>query len=524
MYKFLFLIEINMAEKERSFGNWFKNLVKAPWRGLHATVINWSSDAINTSVWFFQDFFNTIKTTKDKIFDLFEQDKKWYQKLLNLPIAWVVGLSWIVEAAVKPVVKWWINSWKTAINLPLNAGKVVGTLFSAKPISEISYSKIKTKKWNIINFDTSGPWTWIEWLDKRVLNTNKSWFDGRWKRSKSKNNTAKTETASATNTTSKKEEKPEKKSSSESWKDALTAASVGTIVAEALKKNNESIDKKIKAITDSFTKTVWEAITTLQQEVSNLKQGAKAIEMKPENDWDKKGGKKPDADKEWWIDAARTSLEIGDSKEFSKKLLKDTPLLPIFEGILKGHPNLEINYNKNTIWSSITLWKEWYNDCIEIWSKIPENNISCAPMNWSNDHETQIRFSLWHEIAHFVFNKGKNENELLKICEKYAKDDKHLSSLSNWEIYDTSKKKALEDACELFTLYCTNKKGFYDYLDILSSDDEKAKETRNKYKLSKIENKNDIEDIKNECKKLANYCLNHYTQENMEGSIGAIAA
>ena len=155
--------------------------------------------------------------------------------------------------------------------------------------------------------------------------------------------------------------KPEKKSSSESWKDALTAASVGTIVAEALKKNNESfgesIDKKIKAITDSFTKTVWEAITTLQndnnllkQEVSKLKQGAKAIEMKPENDWnssenkkkgnddkknvkiesendwnskgDKKGGKKPDADKEW-LNYAHTQRAKDHIKEWLREQKKE---------------------------------------------------------------------------------------------------------------------------------------------------------------------------------------------------------
>ena len=132
------------------------NTVSIPGRSIH-TVALWGTDVINTIDGVAQDVTSVVLNTKNKIANLFSKDLKRYEKALNIPVAAWVWLAWAVEAAAKPVVNTTWNVIKTATNFISNALKsTFWSLFSTKPVSDISYNTLK-RKGEVKNIDTKKP-------------------------------------------------------------------------------------------------------------------------------------------------------------------------------------------------------------------------------------------------------------------------------------------------------------------------------------------------------------------------------
>ena len=275
-----------MAEKERSFGNWFWNTIRIPQRVIGTAWLLWA-DAVKTTTWVLEDFWGVVDSTTNKIVGLFSKDKKWYQKILNVPVAAWVGLVWAVEAVVKPVVNWLNNTWKTAVNAVTNAWKsTFGSLFSAKPVSDISFNTLKTKKW-VVHLDTQ----------KRTLDPSKPWTINRWNWSNDKKKTVTSALKKAfVNFKDKIKKDAELKKNFESQLNAKVNEMESKVsemkskfqqqLDEALKINKDLADKNKALLEDNKNKD-WE-IAKLKEEIEWLKKiSEKPAEIKPEKKEDK---------------------------------------------------------------------------------------------------------------------------------------------------------------------------------------------------------------------------------------------
>jgi len=130
------------------------NTVSIPSRSLH-TIGQGGIDIINTLDGIPKDITSVVLNTKNKIANLFSKDLRRYHYIWNAPVAVWVWLAWAVEAATKPVINGIRNTWKTTVNFVSNALKsTFWSLFSTKPVSDISFNTIKTKK-GTINIDTT---------------------------------------------------------------------------------------------------------------------------------------------------------------------------------------------------------------------------------------------------------------------------------------------------------------------------------------------------------------------------------
>ena len=125
--------------------NRLDNTLSIHYRAIN-TVGQGGIDIINTIVGVPRDLTSVVLSTKNKIANLFSKDLKRYQKIWNIPVAGWVWLAWAVEAVIKPLVNGVANTWKTAVNFVTNARKsTLWSLFSTKPVSDISYNTIKIK-------------------------------------------------------------------------------------------------------------------------------------------------------------------------------------------------------------------------------------------------------------------------------------------------------------------------------------------------------------------------------------------
>ena len=128
------------------FWNRIDNTVSIPSRSIH-TVGQGGIDIINTLDGLPKDATSVVLKTKNKIANLFSKDLRRYHYIWNAPVAVWVWLAWAVEAVTKPVVNGLRNTWKSAVNFVSNALKsTFWSLFSTKPVSDISFNTIKTKK------------------------------------------------------------------------------------------------------------------------------------------------------------------------------------------------------------------------------------------------------------------------------------------------------------------------------------------------------------------------------------------
>jgi len=158
------------------FWNRLDNTISIPSRLIHTTVQG-GIDILNTLDGLPKDATSVILSTKNKIADLFSKDLERYKYIWNLPVAAWVWILWGVEAFAKPIVNGVLNTWKTVVNFVSNARKsTFWSLFSVKPVSDISFNniKIKSKIFHIdktFNIDT----TKAE-RDRDSLRTKNWWF------------------------------------------------------------------------------------------------------------------------------------------------------------------------------------------------------------------------------------------------------------------------------------------------------------------------------------------------------------
>ena len=160
------------------FWNLIDNIVSIPSRSIH-TVGQGGIDIINTLDGLPKDLTSVILSTKNKIADLFSKDLRRYQYIWNAPVALWVWLAWAVEAVTKPIVNGVRNTWKTAINFVSNGLKsTFWSLFSTKPVSDISFNTIKTKR-KTFNIDTTE-----DLRDRDSIFAENWWFMTKEKRKK----------------------------------------------------------------------------------------------------------------------------------------------------------------------------------------------------------------------------------------------------------------------------------------------------------------------------------------------------
>ena len=127
------------------FWNRIDNTVSIPSRSIH-TLGQGGIDVINTLDGLPKDATSVVLKTKNKIANLFSKDLRRYHYIWNAPVAVWVWLAWAVEAVTKPIVNWLRNTWKTAVNFVSNARKsTFWSLFSTKPVSDISFNHLKLK-------------------------------------------------------------------------------------------------------------------------------------------------------------------------------------------------------------------------------------------------------------------------------------------------------------------------------------------------------------------------------------------
>ncbi len=482
-----------MAEKERSIWNWFWNTVRIPQRVV-GTAWLLGADVIKTTTWVVEDFWSVVDNTTNKIVGLFSKDKKWYQKILNVPVAAWVGIVWAVEAAVKPVVNWVSNVWKTALNTVTNAWKsTFWSLFSAKPVSDISFNTLKTKK-GIVHLDTQ----------KRTLDPNKPWTINRWNWSKDKKKTvAKTAvaawaaTAAATTaaaTTAWSKEIRELKTKMQEMESTMNTMKekYEKELKKALDDKNE-LETKYKSLTKTNESKDWE-IAKLKEEIAWLKKNSeKPVEIKPEKKEERpadakseKKEEKPKEDKsekkegEW-------KAEKKEEKASEKSEIKDSER--ILELIESDHWKKMINYLKNAhpeikmeMDSSTENWKLCWS---KSWNKIIIGTKK-------KENAPQI---LLHEISHIMEQDNVKwvkelKDSIKKLNERYGKQ---LFHVSNNDKYDTKDKKTIEDICEIIAMYARDDWSFQKHMEKLQNGENE--------KLAKID-KSDTENLKSLCEKI----------------------
>lgn len=151
------------------FWNRIDNTVSIPSRSIH-TIGQGGIDIINTLDGLPKDLTSVILSTKNKIANLFSKDLRRYHYIWNAPVAVWVWLAWAVEAVTKPIVNWLRNTWKTTVNFVSNARKsTFWSLFSTKPVSDISFNHLKLKGKDI-HIDTT----------KDLRNRNSLLTENRW--------------------------------------------------------------------------------------------------------------------------------------------------------------------------------------------------------------------------------------------------------------------------------------------------------------------------------------------------------
>ena len=451
-----------MAESERTFWNWVWNTIRIPQRVI-GTAWLLGADVIKTTTWVVEDFWGVVDSTTNKIVGLFSKDKKWYQKILNIPVAAWVGIVWAVEAAVKPVVNWVSNVWKTAVNAVTNTWKsTLWSLFSAKPVSDISFNTVKTKKW-VVNVDTQ----------KRTLNPNKPWTINRWNWSKSKKKAAAKTAAVATTA-----------AAATAWsKEIADLKAEMTEMKSTMSTMKEKYEKELeKALSDNKVleakhKSVFDENAKLKAEIEWLKKKSeskptdKPTESKSEKKWD------------WW------KVEKWESKKESEwtSEIKDSDRILEFIGsnkwkkmmsyLQRAHPEVKIEMDSSTENWKLCWAKNW-------------NKIIVGTKNKEN--APQI---LLHEISHVMEQDDVKWVKELKdsiktLNERYGKQ---LFPVSNNDKYDTKEKKNIEDVCEIIAMYARDDWSFQKHMEKLQS----GKNER----LAKID-KSDAENLKSLCEKI----------------------
>ena len=545
-----------MAGKERSFWNWTKNVAKAPWRTLYTWALLFS-DAVNTVSWLGEDFFSVIKATKNKIVDCFSPDKKWYKKILNIPVAAGVWLVWAVESIVKPMANWFVNSGKTLLNLGTNTWKsTFGSVFSAKPVSDFSFNTVKTKKW-IISIDT----------EKRRLNPHKLWISKWWAWSSSTISkpaaiAGGVAAAAAVASTAWSKEVAELKNNIKNLNNQIADLQKRLMDALSAKKPEGKVAKDTPTSTTKDTSHEWKpAVTKVKEDdashetkpvVTKVKEDDASHETKPavtkakeddtsheakpavtkakEDDKGKSGKewtklKEEKTEKwewKWW--KADDAKEKADDKKWKESLdteakrkwleeandlLKDSPCgQKIIAWLCKKYENFWIIFDDTTC--------EWHHntDSITVWTKMPKDkdHAALAPFNRDvKDKRYQTRHVLLHELAHCtVASHADSIPEIKKwlgIIKKYIDKNTEWRTLSaltyNNNVYKTTEAKAKEDLVEMFALRMNwNGTSCQKYLKLLSSDEDK--ELREKYGLVTV-SKDDADELQKVCDAMAKY-------------------
>ena len=456
-----------MAEKERTFGNWVNNVITSPWKLLH-TWGAFVTDSVNTVTWVVEDVASPVKTTMKQIVDCFSYDKKWYQKILNIPVAAWIGLVWAVKTVVTPIVNTATRVGETALNLTTNTWKsTFWSVFSAKPTSDISFNTIKTKKKWVIKIDTS----------KFVLDPNKSWVPNRWTWSKSKKKAVSTVAAWAAAWTAA------------AWISAATAAAISNKEISNLKDTISGLKKdfaaQMKEMKDSFTEKMSKVLKendTLKAENKNvkdenakLKKTLEALQkekaQKASEEWkaekkveEPKAEKKPEAPKvEEKVEEPKVEKKteepkvekkpeapkveekveepIVEKKESNRipEFIKDNRWKSMINYLNREHPEIKIKYNKSDNEWHLYYWKDSRNQIIV----------------WTKDKE-EVPQILLHEVSHLLVDDDVYgvDSLLDEIENMQAHYGKPLSLVAaNNKKYQTPEAKKIEDACELIALY-----------------------------------------------------------------------
>lgn len=429
-----------MASK---FGNRVRNTLNIPFRTLW-TAANTVSDSANTVAWVAEDLAKVTNSTADKIRELFNEDKKWYQKILNVPVAAWVWLVSVVEAAVKPVVNWVVNTWKTVRNTVSNARKsTFWSLFSTKPVSDFSYNTRKTKDW-------------VKLVDvhKRTMDPNKLWTSNRWTWKKVNAKSA------------------EKAKTAAAW--AATAAAVSSKESSktAMDDMMKNFEKKLKDMEDSFSKKIQEV---LEKNKKLNEQNKKLVEDNKNKDWEiaklkaeiqwlKKSEAKPEiaekpAEKKadgWKPEKKEDKPETKEIKDGKRvpEIIKSSKSKKMFSYLQRTHPEIKIKTD-NTTWKWKLLWSKSWNMII-IWTKDIENA----------EHITD------HEIAHVMYRDNvawmqELEGTVRALNDRYGKQ---LSSVANNDDeYKTKAEKTIEDVCEIIAFYARDDWSFEKHMKKLQS-------------------------------------------------------
>lgn len=462
-----------MASK---FGNRVRNTLNIPFRTLW-TAANTVSDSANTVAWVAEDLAKVTNSTADKIRELFNENKKWYQKVLNVPVAAWVWLVSVVEAAVKPIVNWAVNTWKTVRNTVSNTRKsTLWSLFSTKPVSDFSYNTRKTKDW-------------IKLVDvhKRTMDPNKLWTSNRWtwknvnSKSAEKAKAAAVATA-ATATVSSKEISDLRKS----FEDKITEmkSDFSKKIEAALAENKKLSEQN--ATLQETNKELEKKNAELQKALESLKMADKPAEAKPEKKDDKPTETKPEKkDDKWekseWKWEKKEEKKSGwkevKSADRSSEVIESYKWKKMISYLHKSHPEIKIETDNSTdTWH--LYWTKSGNKIV-VWTK-------------NKDEAPQI---LLHEISHVLEQDDAKWVKELKdtmksLNEKYGKQ---LFSVSNNDKYDTKEKKTIEDVCEIIAMYARDDWSFDKHMKNLQSWEN--------WKLAKISD-SDTENLKNLCENI----------------------
>ena len=495
-----------MWEKIKNFGNRLWNTVMIAPR-VAWTAVNTVSDTVNTFVALPKDALDVISNTTKDVRDVFINSwTKWkrYHRVWNVILSPVIAtwtaMEWAIRTAVTPVVNWVVNGRNTVKNTVTNARRsTFGRVFSKKPLSDFSYDKLNTA--DIIKKDKNRfsklqfwkkSWNWTQ-VDK--------WSSNLWKVAAASATAATAWAATASAISSKEYEKM--KAQIEWLKEDM----------DKLKKQKSDVEKKLaKALeakkTDSKWKpekpwkseanTEWKSWDKWEKKEEDEKwfdsKDSKSKEVKEVKD-EKKSDTKIESEKAWEKEWEKEKAEaVVEDAERTWILEKDSLWEKIFTAIKKDNPELKIVFDDST-WN----WKvDWEWKRIIIWTKKPkEGSNLIAPFNEKMDMSYQKEHVLLHELSHIALDKNKTESKkLTDICTW-----KTLSIISKNKKYDTPEKKAKEDACEIFALYCRGWKNFEKYLDLLSADDKESQ--RSEKWLSKI-SKDEAEKIRKVCEALGN--------------------
>ena len=450
-----------MASK---FGNRVRNTLNIPFRTLW-TAANTVSDSANTVAWIAEDLAKVTNSTADKIRELFNENKKWYQKVLNVPVAAWVWLVSVVEAAVKPVVNWAVNTWKTVRNTVSNTRKsTLWSLFSTKPVSDFSYNTRKTKDW-------------IKLVDvhKRTMDPNKLWTSNRWTwKNVNSKSAEKTKTAAAATATTAAVSSKEISDLRKSFEDKITEmkSDFSKKIEAALAENKKLSEQN--ATLQGTNKELEKKNTELQKALESLKKTDKPAEPKPEkkdDKWEKsewKWEKKEEKKSDWKeVKSADRSSEVIESYKWKKMI----------SYLHKSHPEIKIETDNST--------DTWHLYWTESWNKI---------VVWTKDKNEAPQILL-HEISHVMEQDNvkwvKELKDTIKaLNERYGKQ---LFTVSNNDKYDTKDKKTIEDVCEIIAMYARDDWSFQKHMEKLQSGENE--------KLAKI-NKSDAENLKNLCENI----------------------